>query len=107
MFYSMTEVFLHKHIMHCSSYFNLVFSFLSDELNNVCKNHKDHHLHTEPNMNMEDSEKGGSDYGALHFRWNTYFKFIIISFLIIIISSYISNFNINIIHKILLSLLIS
>jgi len=107
MFYSMTELFIHKYVMHCSNDFNLWFSFLSDKLNNLCKSHKEHHLHTEPDMNMEDSEKGGSYYRGLHFRWDECFWLVLISFLTIIISSYISNFNINIIHKILLSLLIS
>ncbi len=103
--YSGLEILIHKYVMHCKNSFNI--PFLSDRLNSTCKHHKEHHLYTEPDMNIRGTKEEASDYGALHFRWETYFILLIITFLLTVLSGFIANYNISLFNSLVLSSVLS
>lgn len=100
-FISINEYFIHRYITHSKEGDWITrLPFFGDFVTYMSASHVQHHKEVNPDMTMDNV----SDESSLYFDWSVYFRFSVMLFFLILLSRYISNYDISIKYIVLITL---
>ena len=107
-FTSINELIAHRYVMHCDlnssfSKFMKNIVFLNKQYFDTCEKHIQHHLEVNPNMSLEENKYKES----LFMNWDIFLTLGFFTFICLVLSKYISQYDISFKYIIILTLILT
>jgi hypothetical protein len=109
-FYSITELLVHKHVMHCNkdsiiskTLEQLQIPIVTNHYFDTCEHHIDHHISVKSDMTLSHVNHKQS----LFMGWNVFIHIFILTSITLILSKYVSNYDISYKYIFIISLVLT